>query len=248
VQLSGYSVSGGVTLATFTGIENAVGTAFNDVLIGNASDNRITGGLGVDWLVGGGGNDTFVQGIQAGVDTIFGDAGTDTIDYSGASQGVTVQLSGYSAVNTAGGATLSTFTGIENATGSAFNDALVGNGSNNRLTGGTGGDWLVGGGGADTFVYLSMSDGAGDSIRDFSHVELDQIDLSAIDADTTIGGDQAFIFATTRHAGVLGEAVVTTFASSTLVSLYLDGDNVADMTIQVVHQPGLIMDATDFVL
>jgi hypothetical protein len=24
---------------------------------------------------------------------------------------------------------------------------------------------------------------------------------------------------------------------STLVSLYLDGDNVADMTIQVVHQP-----------
>jgi Ca2+-binding RTX toxin-like protein len=246
VQLSGYSTSGGATLATFTGIENAIGTAFNDVLVGNASDNRIAGGQGADWLVGGAGNDAFVQDIQTGVDTIFGDAGTDTIDYSGASAGVTVQLSGYAA---SGGATLATFAGIEGAIGSAFNDALIGNASANSLTGGAGGDWLVGGGGADTFVYKTIADGAGDSIRDFSQVENDLIDLSAIDANATTGGDQSFSFATSRTAGLVGEAVVTSASATvTMLSLYLDADNVADMVVQIVHQPGVIMDASDFVL
>jgi Ca2+-binding RTX toxin-like protein len=246
VQLSGYSTSSGVTLATFTGIENAVGTAFNDALVGNAADNRIAGGSGADWLVGGAGNDTFVQAIDAtSVDRLFGDAGIDTLDYSGAIAGVTVQLSGYSAI---GGATLATFTGIENAVGSAFNDALIGNASDNHITGGAGGDWLVGGGGADTFVYGAIGDGAGDSIRDFSQIENDLIDLSAIDADPTTGGDDIFAFSAVRHAGVAGEAVVTNFGASSLVSLYLDADEIVDMTIQVVHQNEVIMNADDFVL
>jgi hypothetical protein len=52
-----------------------------------------------------------------------------------------------------------------------------------------------------------------------------------------------------RHAGVVGEAVVTTSSATTsLVSLYLDGDSVADMTVQVVHTSGLVMNASDFVL
>jgi hypothetical protein len=33
-----------------------------------------------------------------------------------------------------------------------------------------------------------------------------------------------------------------------MLSLYLDADNVADMVVQIVHQPGVIMDASDFVL
>jgi hypothetical protein len=57
-----------------------------------------------------------------------------------------------------------------------------------------------------------------------------------------------FAFSTSRTAGAVGELVVTNFGGSSLVSLYLDADNVADMTIQVVHQPGAIMNAGDFVL
>jgi hypothetical protein len=56
------------------------------------------------------------------------------------------------------------------------------------------------------------------------------------------------VFSTIRHAGVVGEAVVANFGGSSLVSLYVDADSIADMTIQVVHQQGLIMSGGDFVL
>jgi Ca2+-binding RTX toxin-like protein len=205
--------------------------------------------LGADWLVGQGGNDWFVQtNDTSSIDRLFGDAGTDTLDYSGASAGVVVQLSGYATTNGGGNITLATFANIENAVGSAFNDALIGNAGNNRLIGGTGGDWLVGGLGADAFVYQSSSDGAGDSIRDFSQAQLDRIDLAAIDADPLTGGDDAFSFSITRTAGLVGEAVVANFGGSSLVSLYIDADNIADMTISVVHQQGIVMNASDFVL
>ena len=41
-------------------IENAIGSAFDDVLLGNDLDNRLTGGLGNDWIDGGAGIDTSV--------------------------------------------------------------------------------------------------------------------------------------------------------------------------------------------
>ncbi len=41
-------------------IEDAIGTAYDDVLIGNDLDNRLTGGRGNDWLDGGAGRDTAV--------------------------------------------------------------------------------------------------------------------------------------------------------------------------------------------
>ena len=47
-------------IATISQIENAVGSAYDDVLQGNAGDNRLTGGLGNDWIDGGAGFDTAV--------------------------------------------------------------------------------------------------------------------------------------------------------------------------------------------
>ena len=41
-------------------IENAAGSSFDDVLLGNALDNRLEGRLGNDWLDGGAGVDTAV--------------------------------------------------------------------------------------------------------------------------------------------------------------------------------------------
>jgi hypothetical protein len=194
VQLSGYAVNGAVLLATFASIENAVGSGLDDALIGNAGNNRITGGAGSDWLVGGGGDDWFAQSHEAGVDRLFGDVGIDTIDYSASGAAIVVQLSGYS---TSAGVTLATFNGIENAVGSAFNDALVGSASDNALTGGAGADWLVGGAGADRFVYDAIAAGV-DTVADFSRTQGDRIDFSGIDASAS-AGDQAFALSTGPH-------------------------------------------------
>jgi Ca2+-binding RTX toxin-like protein len=257
VQLSGYASTnagaGSITLATFSGIEDAIGTAFNDALIGNTADNLITGGAGADWLVGGAGNDVFLQspGLGSGLDRLFGDAGVDTVDYSGASVGVFVQLSDDVFAPQGGvlGPAIAELSGVENVVGSAFMDTLFGDAADNVIVGGASRDFLVGGGGADRFVFQAVTDGD-DRIDDFSHGDGDKIDLSAMDANPFLAGDQAFAFSTSRTPGLIGEAVV--FSSSPVgatVFLYLDTDDNFDFVIDVHHQFGQsILGQADFVL
>ena len=66
-----------------------------------------------------------------------------------------------------------TLSSIENVTGTAFNDALLGNAGANVLEGGPGNDILRGGGGADTFVYRQITKDGHDTIIDFSIGDLD---------------------------------------------------------------------------
>ena len=56
-------------------IEHMIGTAYNDLLTGDDSDNMLTGGSGDDVLRGGGGDDTLTGG--GGDDTLTGGAGAD---------------------------------------------------------------------------------------------------------------------------------------------------------------------------
>ncbi len=86
---------------TLTGIENIVGGAGDDVLIGDGLANRIEGRGGVDILIGGGGNDVLIGAASSsnpigatldggdgddildggvGMNTLIGGAGSDTID------------------------------------------------------------------------------------------------------------------------------------------------------------------------
>ncbi|WP_338508793.1 M10 family metallopeptidase C-terminal domain-containing protein [Pseudomonas poae] len=51
---------GNVSIARDVTLENAIGGSGNDVLTGNAADNRLKGGGGADRLEGGAGRDTFV--------------------------------------------------------------------------------------------------------------------------------------------------------------------------------------------
>ncbi len=70
-------------------IENAMGTVFNDVLVGNELRNALRGNngndllrgrQGNDWLVGGGGNDTYEYHVGDGDDYIFDQVGgVDTL-------------------------------------------------------------------------------------------------------------------------------------------------------------------------
>ena len=116
-------------------------------------------------LRGTAGADTLTGGV--GADSVLGEAGDDRLSGSG---------------------------GNDTLLGGAGYDALMGGDGADRLAGGSEGDVLIGGAGADAFVFASVSDG-NDRIQDFTRAQGDRIDLSAIDADATTAGNQAFLFA-----------------------------------------------------
>jgi len=67
-----------LSLANGTSIENAIGSAFDDVLVGNGLDNTLSGGNGNDLLDGRAGNDRLLGG--AGSDRLLAGSGRDFID------------------------------------------------------------------------------------------------------------------------------------------------------------------------
>jgi Ca2+-binding RTX toxin-like protein len=232
---------------TYFGIENVNGGTAGDIIIGNSGVNVLNGFQGDDVLRGG-----------AGADTLDGGVGIDTASYFTGTAGVVVSL--VTGKGSAGDALGDTLTGIENLNGSRGGDSLVGNtgvnalqgfDGNDVLTGAGGKDTLTGGLGADRFVYGSVTQSVvganADRITDFSHAQVDRIDLSAIDASTLTAGDQAFRFIGsglyTHHAGELRFAVtggVTTIAGD------VDGNGTSDFHITLTGALTLV--AADFVL
>ena len=150
--------AGGDTLIGSETANSLDGGAGADVLRGNGGDDHLTGGAGGDTLDGGSGNDTLAGGDDndtliggAGNDTLDGGAGTDTASYAGTSATVKVSLAVTTAQATGGGGN-DTLTNIENLTGGTGADLLVGNGDANTLDGSGGADQMVGGGGADILI------------------------------------------------------------------------------------------------
>ena len=171
---TGRGVGGSAQGDTLISIENVFGSNFNDTLTGTSGANQlhgqdgndvIKGGGGNDFLDGGNGNDILVSSIWD-ASTLDGGAGDDTFKGSGASD----VLIGGSGSDTAdfshmGFVTITLgdpipywagsedphaqFISIENLTGAAGQDVLVGNGESNILRGLAGQDNLIGGGGAD---------------------------------------------------------------------------------------------------
>ena len=144
-------VSGGwAAYDSLMGINNLIGSAYNDDLIGNSAANILRGGAGRDYLVGG-----------AGADILDGGQGrSDAALYHLAGEGVRVDLSRTEAQqdfdgthgfagnnNDAVGDILS---GIEDMWGSTHADWLTGDDGDNRIHGNDGDDLLEGGAGDDT--------------------------------------------------------------------------------------------------
>lgn len=120
--------------------------------------------------------------------------------------------------------------------GGGGDDVVAGGGGDDVLDGGAGGDTFSGGGGADTFVFASIADTQGDVHDLIIDLEAsDTIDLSAIDADLTADGDQAFtlVSAFDHHAG---ELVLSFDAGDNITTLAadVDGDGEADMQVLIV--------------
>lgn len=152
---------------------------------------------------------------NAGSDTVIGSSGADLIHGDGSD---------------AGGAG-----SFDSLSGGAGNDTLDGGAGGDLLTGGAGADMLIGGDDGDVFIFLKLSDSAGakaDLITDLTNDDL--IDLSAIDADATHGGNQAFHLATkfTHHAGELVLAY-SAGTDQTLLRGDVDGDGTADFQVRI---------------
>ena len=150
-----YTVTGdgGLDRLTFSEVaadNDSLGGLIDNVRLAGNGNDTLDGGAGNDTLVGGAGNDILIGGT--GNDVLIGGAGIDTADYSRTIDGVTVNLNLSVAQDTvhAGADTLS---GIENLTGSKYNDTLTGDSNDNVITGGLGNDVLTGGNGSDTFIY-----------------------------------------------------------------------------------------------
>lgn len=139
VLLSGYGVGNAASGDTYGSIENAIGSAFGDTLIGDGAANRLSGLGGDDLLIGG-----------LGIDRFDGGAGIDKVSYESTTGGIFVNLlTGLGFSNAAEG---ETYSGIEFVIGSQSADMLIGDGGGNWLYSGNGDDILVGGLGADALA------------------------------------------------------------------------------------------------
>ena len=149
---------------TFLGIEQYIGSDFNDfmridagdeTLRGNGGDDTLIGGAGANELYGDEGNDSVRGG--AGNDMLFGGTGNDELN-GGAGDDF---LDGGE-----GGDTLDGSSGNDHLFGRAGDDTLNGGEGDDILMGGEGADNLNGGEGVDTLSYLTSS--AGVTVRLFN--------------------------------------------------------------------------------
>ena len=86
-----------------------------------------------------------------------------------------------------------------------------------------------------------------DLILDFSRAQGDKISLSAIDANSLAGNNQAFTFiGTAAFSNVAGQLRYETSGGVTTISGDVNGDGVADLQIQLSGSIALI--ASDFIL
>ena len=213
------SYGSGSVSASSSSYSSSSNNGQSDIVNVSGGNSTLIGGSGNSLLNGGGGNDSLSGG--AGNDTLNGGAGNDRLN---------------------GG------TGNDILTGGTGSDTLIGGDGNDVLTGGSGNDILTGGSGNDIFKYNSISDtplSSRDLIADFrgNGSSLgDQIDLSNIDANSTIGGNQAFTFIGSAQFSAPGQIRY----SGGIIEGSIDGDQSAEFQIRLIGAPQLV--STDLIL
>jgi Ca2+-binding RTX toxin-like protein len=227
----------------FTSIEEYQLSGSSDVFIGAGGNDVVLGGSGDDTISGGSGDDNLDGG--SGDDVLNGGNGNDI-------------LHGGVGIAHHGRHPSPPFGGNDSLDGGNGTDTLDAGDGNDTLAGGLGGDYLVGGEGADMFKYTAVEESQNVIINGVSQMDViadfvqsqDKIDLSAIDANPTLVGNQAFTFIadpanyTGSWTGVVWQ---TTAADGTVtINVSIDGDTAPEMQIYMSHPYQLT--ASDFIL
>lgn len=263
VKVSG-AYSGGGTLADPNlGLYSSSGARllFNDDIVDGVNrDSQLTFKINqtgnYDMVVGEQGNNatgSYSITISAGyasnnADTVYGTAYNDAINGMGGND----LLSGGNGVDRLWGGQ-----GNDQLLGGAQNDVLFGQEGNDILRGGTGNDVLnggvgadrlIGGSGADRFVFNSVAESsraapdtiaAGDgavAMQGVGVVGGDVIDLSGIDANANVSGNQTFQWSTSHAAGTLS---LVEQNGTTVIQGHVNNDGVADFTLKIADGAGI---------
>jgi Ca2+-binding RTX toxin-like protein len=173
------SITGGKaddTISGGSGSNTVVGGTGNDLMILNDLTSSIVGGVGsdtvqfadsgttiqdadlaqfktVEILQATAGNNNFILGANAtlaGIQTVFGADGNDSIDASALGTAYGISLVGGNGKNTLVGGGSN-----DSLTGGAGNDSISGNAGDDTIIGGGGADNLSGGAGYDTFIFTT---------------------------------------------------------------------------------------------
>ena len=230
---------------TLSSIESFSLTQFAETFRGDANANTVYAADGNDQIYGMGGDDTLTGG--RGGDSLYGGDGNDVLNGGGGY--VHIDDDDYLQGNA----------GNDTLIGGVGNDRMVGGTGNDTLWGGPGGDYLVGNEGVDTFQYRSVGEsqngvehGANqlDQIVDFTQGQ-DLIDLSQIDANDALDGDQAFTYLADpgSHTGDWSGFVWATANSQSgisLINVSTDADPAAEMQVYMSH--AYTFTAGDFIL
>lgn len=204
----------------YSSIEAIEGSNFADTLTATNGADVLSGLGGDDVLSGGNGNDVLDGGT--GNDKLDGGNGNDVLRGGDGDDSLVAGI------------------GDDALFGGAGIDSLSGGIGNDTLNGGAGADRLLGGTGNDIFVFTDL--GATDVIVDFSRGS-DKIDLSGIDANSGIAGDQAFSFIGNGAFTAAGQVRTYQEAGNYFIAGDINGDGIADFVIQI-NAPVV---ATDFI-
>ena len=233
---------------TGTGAINGTGNSLANTLTGNSAANSLNGGAGNDTLSGGLGNDTYTVDSSGDVITESSDSISGGIDTVNASVTWTLgnyleklTLTGSAAINGTGNTLANTLTGnsvANSLNGGSGNDSLNGGTGNDTLIGGAGTDSLIGGVGNDTFDFNALSELGLGTTRDVisGWNAGDRIDLTTIDWNTSLAGDQAFSYiASSAFTTTAGQ--VRYDATTGVVQLNTDTDTAAEYEIVITGTP-----------
>jgi Ca2+-binding RTX toxin-like protein len=186
----GITIFGGSGINDSTDLaDTLIGGSGADTIYGNGGDDSIAGGGGADSINGGIGSDTIsgdfdgpTAGAASSTAMIFGGSGTDSIDASTSTQGLTI-FGGNGISDSADGADT-----IAGGTGA---DTIYGNGGDDSIAGGGGADSINGGGGDDTITGNFNDAVATDTVSGaviYGAAGNDSIDASASTQGLTIFG------------------------------------------------------------
>jgi len=244
----------GEGLDTIIGVENLIGSAFDDRLFGNAGANVIEGGAGVDRIGGRGGADTlrggegndiihangdfgvgnYIIGEDDGVvDTVEGGAGDDIIAVAGgdtADGGDGDDRLIVSFVGRGSGITLDLSGGAEAALEAASGGAYA-NFERYHVTGTNFGDTITGDAGNNDIWGLAGDDtlNGGAAGADFllGGDGNDVVNGSGSDGDTLVGGDGSdTLTGSDGNDAIYANIGVSTATGNTLLTSFLDDGDV----------------------